>query len=294
MKMRLIMLFILSCVAYNGNGQVQDTIFLENDQHFIQNINLTEASNYIDNVSLNTFEERFHYLNQNTSLSIDYNEVSYYYVKKYLKYKWLSKIIGLSAYYFPLFEAKLNQYGLPKELKYLAVVESNLNPRATSSAGAKGLWQFMPATGKEYGLFQNQYVNTFYDPVASSDAAARYLRDLYNEFKDWNLVLSAYNCGQGRIRSLIQKHKTSNYWRLRPYMPKETQAYVPTFITINYIFNFYKQHQINPSYFKYTFFDFKIIKSKQKQSVPNDPLFRFVNPHILTNVIPEGVYYYTK
>ena len=294
MKMRLIILFILSCVAYNGNGQVQDTIFLENDQQFIQNINLTEASNYIDNVSLNTFEERFNYLNQNTSLSIDYNEVSYYYVKKYLKYKWLSKIIGLSAYYFPLFEAKLKQYDLPEELKYLAVVESNLNPRAISSAGAKGLWQFMPATGKEYGLFQNQYLNTFYDPVASTDAAARYLRDLYNEFKDWNLVLSAYNCGQGRIRSLIQKHKTSNYWKLRPYMPKETQAYVPTFITINYIFNFYKQHQINPSYFKYTFFDFQITQSKQKQTIPNDPLFRFANPHILTKVIPEGVYYYKK
>lgn len=292
MEMRFILLFILSFIVYNGNGQVQDTIFLENDQQFIQNISLTEASNYIDNISLNTFEERFKYLNQNTSLSIDYNEVSYYYVKKYLKYKWLSKIIGLSAYYFPLFEAKLKQYGLPEELKYLAVVESNLNPRAISSAGAKGLWQFMPATGKEYGLFQNQYVNTFYDPVASTDAAARYLRDLYNEFKDWNLVLSAYNCGQGRIRSLIQKHKTSNYWKLRPYMPKETQAYVPTFIAINYIFNFYKDHQMNLSYFKYTFFDFQITKSKQKQRIPNDPLFRFANPHILTKVIPEGVYYY--
>lgn len=292
MEMRFILLFMLSFIVFNGNGQVQDTIFLENDQQFIQNLNLTEASNYIDNVSLNTFEERFNYLNQNTSLSIDYNEVSYYYVKKYLKYKWMSKIIGLSAYYFPLFEAKLKQYGLPEELKYLAVVESNLNPRATSSAGAKGLWQFMPATGKEYGLFQNQYINTFYDPVASTDAATRYLRDLYNEFKDWNLVLSAYNCGQGRIRSLIQKHKTSNYWKLRPYMPKETQAYVPTFITINYIFNFYKQHQINPLYFKYTFFDFQITKSKQKQTIPNDPLFRFANPHILTKVIPESIYYY--
>lgn len=292
MKIRLILLFMLSFIVFNGNGQVQDTIFLKNDQQFIQNINLTEASNYIDDVSLNTFEERFNYLNQNTSLSIDYNEVSYYYVKKYLKYEWISKIIGLSAYYFPLFEAKLKQYGLPNELKYLAVVESNLNPRAISSAGAKGLWQFMPATGKEYGLFQNQYVNTFYDPVASTDAAARYLRDLYNEFKDWNLAISAYNCGQGRIRSLIQKHKTSNYWKLRPHMPKETQAYVPTFITINYIFNFYKQHQINPSYFKYTFFDFQITKSKQKQTIPNDPLFRFANPHILTKSIPEGLYYY--
>lgn len=292
MEMRLILLFMLSFIVFNGNGQVQDTIFLENDKQFIQNINLTEASNYIDNISLNTFEERFHYLNQNTSLSIDYNEVSYYYVKKYLKYQWISKIIGLSAYYFPLFEAKLKQYGLPEELKYLAVVESNLNPRAVSHAGAKGLWQFMPATGKEYGLFQNQYINTFYDPVASTDAAARYLRDLYNEFNDWNLVLSAYNCGQSRIRSLIQKHKTSNYWKLRPYMPKETQAYVPTFITINYIFNFYKQHQINPSYFKYTFFDFQIIQSKQKQRIPNDPLFRFANPHILTKVIPVGVYIY--
>lgn len=292
MEMRFILLFMLSFIVFNGNGQVQDTIFLENDQQFIQNINLTEASNYIDNISLNTFEERFNYLNQNTSLSIDYNEVSYYYVKKYLKYEWISKIIGLSAYYFPLFEAKLKQYGLPKELKYLAVVESNLNPRAVSNAGAKGLWQFMPATGKEYGLYSDSNIDLFYDPVASSDAAARYLKELYDEFEDWNLAISAYNCGQGKIRSLIQKHKTKNYWKLRPYMPKETQAYIPTFIAINYIFNFYKEHQMNPSYFKYTFFDFQITQSKQKQIIPHNALFRFTNPHILNKVIPKGIYYY--
>lgn len=292
MKKILLIIYILLSFQNIGIGQVQDTIFLKNDADFINSIELNEGTNINEYLPLKTYQQRFNYLNSHTSLDIDYNEVSYLYVQKYLKYKWISKIIGLSAYYFPLFESKLKQYGLPKELKYLAVVESNLNPRAVSHAGAKGLWQFMPATGSEYGLFQNQYINTFYDPVASSDAAARYLRDLYNEFKDWNLVLSAYNCGQGRIRSLIQKHKTSNYWRLRPYMPKETQAYIPTFIAINYIFNFYKEHQINPSYFKYTFFDFQITKSKQKQIISNNALFRFANPHILTNVIPEGVYYY--
>lgn len=292
MKKILLIIYILLSFQTMGIGQVQDTIFLKNDADFINSIELNEGTNINEYLPLKTYQQRFNYLNSHTSLDIDYNEVNYLYVQKYLKYKWISKIIGLSAYYFPLFESKLKQYGLPKELKYLAVVESNLNPRAVSHAGAKGLWQFMPATGKEYGLYSDSYIDLFYDPVASSDAAARYLKELYDEFKDWNLAISAYNCGQGKIRSLILKHKTKNYWKLRPYMPKETQAYVPTFIAINYIFNFYKEHQINPSYFKYTFFDFQITKSKQNQKIPNNALLRFTNPHILTKVIPEGVYYY--
>ena len=292
MKKIILIIYVLIIPSVKSFSQLQDTIFLKNDNKFLNSIQLSENTNNNINLSLNIYKEYFYFLNNKTSLDIEYNDVTYYYVKKYLSYKWLPKIIGLSAYYFPLFESKLAQYNLPPELKYLAIVESNLNPRAISSAGAKGIWQFMPATGKQYGLYQDKYVDLFYDPVASTDAAARYLKYLHDKFGDWNLAISAYNAGPARIENLIKKHKTKNYWKLRPYMPKETQAYVPTFIAINYIFNFYKQHQLKPMYFKYTFFDFQIVRNERQQKIIADPLFKFVNPHLLHTHIPEGVHYY--
>lgn len=292
MKKIIIIIYVLIIPSEKSYSQFQDTIFLKNDNKFLNSIQLSENTNNNINLSLNIYKEHFIYLNDKTLLDIEYNDVTYFYVKKYLGYKWLPKIIGLSAYYFPLFESKLAQYGLPKELKYLAIVESNLNPRAISSVGAKGIWQFMPATGKQYGLYNDNYVDLFYDPVASTDAAARYLKDLYNKFGDWNLAISAYNCGPGKIEALIKSYKTKNYWKLRPYMPKETQAYVPTFIAINYIFNFYKEHQMKPLYFKYSFLDFKIIRNEKDQTINKDELFKFSNPHILKNYLPKGIYYY--
>ena len=252
------------------------------------------------NLSLDTFKERFHFLNSNTALSIDYNDTTYQYVKRYLSYRWYGKIIGLSAYYFPLFESKLQQYGMPLELKYLAVVESALNPRAGSGAGAKGLWQFMPVTGGYYGIKENPYINIFYDPVGNTDSAVRYLRDLYKEFKDWNLAISAYNCGSGNVRKAIKKAGSRNYWQVRPYLPKETQAYVPSFIAVNYMFNFYKGHGFRPQYFKYNFFDLKMIKVNQDTSFTelgknyNYNLLRFANPQFLTDLIPAGSIVYVK
>lgn len=142
------------------------------------------------------------------------NDVTFAYVKKYLSYRWYGKIIGLSSYYFPLFENKLAQYGMPQELKYLAVVESALNPRAGSWAGAKGLFQFMPATGTQFGLGANSYVNTFYDPVANTDCAAL-LKHLYLQFGDWNLAISAYNCGEGNVQKAINKAGSKNYWKVQ-------------------------------------------------------------------------------
>ena len=150
----------------------------------------------------------------------------------------------------------------------------------------------MPNTGKQYGLYHNQSIDLFYDPVASTDAAARYLKELYTLFGDWNLAISAYNCGPGRIETLIKKYKTKNYWELRPYMPRETQAYIPTFIAINYIFNFYKDYKMKPKYFKYSFFNFQITRSEKYEVIKNDELFKFANPHLLNNYIPKGVYYY--
>lgn len=189
---------------------------------------------------------------------------------------------------------------MPRELKYLAVVESALNPRAGSWAGASGLWQFMPSTGAQYGLRKNQYVNTFHDPVANADAGARYLRDLYKMYKDWNLAISAYNCGPGNLNQAIRKAGSTDYWKLRRYLPKETQAYVPSFIAVNYIFNFYKEHQMKPQYFRYSFFDFRAIRIERTTTIDelsrtfDSALLRFANPQFVSDVIPRGSIVYVR
>lgn len=273
--------------------------FIKLNQKYINSLE-GEDDNTNEDLHINTFRERFNLLNQNTALNIDYNDITYTYVKKYLSYRWYGKIIGLSAYYFPLFESKLAQYGMPLELKYLAVVESALNPRAGSWAGAKGLWQFMPATGGQFGIRQNQYINVFFDPMANTDAAVRYLRDLYKEFKDWNLAVSAYNCGSGNVRKAIKKAGSKNYWTVRPFLPRETQAYVPSFIAVNYMFNFYKLHNIKPMYFKLSFNDMKIVKVNDTTSFQelgksyNIRLLRFANPQFITDVIPVGSIVYVR
>ncbi|MCC9037008.1 lytic transglycosylase domain-containing protein [Chryseobacterium sp. C-39] len=288
---------IIGILSANSSLNAQET-YIKYNQKYIES--LGEDSNIDETLHLDTYKNRFAFLNQNTYLNIDYNDITYTYVKKYLSYRWYGKIIGLSTYYFPLFESKLNQYGMPLELKYLAVVESALNPRAGSWAGAKGLWQFMPATGAEFGIKQNDYVNIFYDPVGNTDSAVRYLRQLYLNLGDWNLAISAYNCGEGNVRKAIKKAGTKNYWKVRPFLPKETQAYVPSFIAVNYLFNFYKEHNIRPQYFKFNFHDLKIIKTNETTTLEalgkqfNYEILKFANPQFITNVVPKGSIVYAR
>lgn len=281
--------------------QEGNEVFLKVDEKWVKSLEKYDnnaGESYENTLSLDTYKERFYLLDANTRLNIDYNDVTYSYVKKYLSYRWYHRIIGLSSYYFPLFEAALEKYGLPKEIKYLAVVESALNPRAGSWAGAKGIWQFMPATGKEYGLYDTKYYSGFYDPVKSSDAAARYLRDLYRQLGDWNLAISAYNCGAGNVNKAIRKAGTKSYWKVRQFLPKETQAYVPSFIAVNYIFNYYKLHSIKPMYFKYNFYDVRMISNANPTTFKNingDTAFlRFANPQFITDYIPTNSIIYTK
>lgn len=303
-------IFFFSCLfgfqlLYSQKNTVEQEngeYFIKQDEKFIKGLNSINSSSeeFVTELDLSTYKNRFAYLNFNTKLRIDYNEVTYSYVKKFLSYRWYPKIIGLSVYYFPLFESKLDHYGIPRELKYLAVVESALNPRAGSRVGASGLWQFMPATGREYGLRKNEYVNTFYDPMSNADAGARYLRDLYKMYSDWNLAISAYNCGPGNVNKAIKKAGTKNYWKLRPYLPKETQAYVPSFIAVNYLFNFYREHKMKPSYFRYSFFDLKRIKINQTTTFTrlsknfDYNILKFANPQFITETIPEGSIVYVK
>lgn len=155
--------------------------------------------------------------------------------------------LGASNFYTPIFEQALEAYGMPLELKYLPVIESGLNPNAVSRAGATGLWQFMLNTGKQYGLTVNSLVDERRDPVKASYAAAQYLRDLYKIFGDWNLVIAAYNCGPENINKAIHRAGgEKDYWKIYPYLPRETQGYVPSFIAANYIMNYYCEHNICP------------------------------------------------
>ena len=160
----------------------------------------------------------------------------------------VSYMLGASNFYMPIFEEALETYGVPLELKYLPVIESALNPRAVSRVGATGLWQFMLATGKRYGLKVNTLVDERRDPVKSSYAAARYLRDLYKIYGDWTLVIAAYNCGPGNVNKAIHRAGGVNkdYWHIYPYLPAETRGYVPAFIAANYIMNYYCEHNICP------------------------------------------------
>jgi len=178
-----------------------------------------------------------------------HNEVVQKFIDRYsgrLRHS-ISYMLGASNFYMPIFEEALEAYQLPLELKYLPIIESALNPKAVSRVGATGLWQFMLGTGKQYGLQVNSLVDERRDPVKSSYAAARYLRDLYKVFGDWNLVIAAYNCGPENINKAIHRSNgEKDYWQIYPYLPKETRGYVPAFIAANYIMTYYSLHNICP------------------------------------------------
>ena len=196
-------------------------------------------------------------------MEMAYNDVVQKFIDRYsgrLR-RSISYMLGASNFYMPIFEEALEMYQLPLELKYLPIIESALNPKAVSRVGAAGLWQFMPATGKQYGLKLNSLVDERRDPVLSSQAAARYLRDLYKIFGDWNLVIAAYNCGPENINKAIRRANNTtslkgengeplpvvkDYWHIYPYLPRETRGYVPAFIAANYIMTYYSLHNICP------------------------------------------------
>ena len=156
-------------------------------------------------------------------------------------------MLGMSEYYMPFFEETFDRYNLPIELKYMAIIESALNPRARSRSGAVGLWQFMYPTGKMYGLEINSYVDERMDVLKSTDAAARYLRDMYKIFGDWNLSIAAYNSGAGNVKKAIRRSGgKTDFWEIYPYLPKETRGYIPAYIAALYSMTYYKEHNIVP------------------------------------------------
>ena len=184
-----------------------------------------------------------------TVMEMPYNEIVRKFIDMYagrLRNQ-VSFMLSACNFYMPIFEEALDAYNLPLELKYLPIIESALNPSAVSRAGAGGLWQFMIGTGKMYGLESNSLVDDRRDPIKATWAAARYLKDLYDIYHDWNLVIAAYNCGPGTINKAIRRAGgETDYWSIYNYLPKETRGYVPAFIAANYVMTYYCDHNICP------------------------------------------------
>ncbi len=182
-------------------------------------------------------------------MEMPYNEIVRQFIDTYTGRlrKQVSFMLGACNFYMPIFEEALDAYNLPLELRYLPVIESSLNPSAVSRAGASGLWQFMISTGKLYGLKSNSLVDERRDPIKATWAAVRYLKDMYDIYKDWNLVIAAYNCGPGNVNKAIRRAGgKTDYWAIYNYLPRETRGYVPAFIAVNYVMNYYCKHNICP------------------------------------------------
>jgi membrane-bound lytic murein transglycosylase D len=229
-------------------------------------------------------------------VSLPYNDIvrNYivYYMQKYPRHS--EKMLGLAEYYLPIFEQILDIYNIPLEMRALPIIESALNPVAVSRAGATGLWQFMLSTGRRYGLTINTYVDERRDPIASTYAAAKYLTTLYSMFQDWTLALAAYNCGEGNVQKAIARAGGSrDYWKIYPYLPRETRNYVPLFVAANYAITYYKEHRLTPKPADIpTFIDTFMVNSKlhfeQISNIVNIPLvqLRELNPQYRRDVIP--------
>ncbi len=203
-------------------------------------------------------------------------------------------MLGLGVYYFPIFEQELEKNGLPLELKYLPIIESALNPKATSRAGAAGLWQFMLPTAKLMGLEVNSLVDERRDPYKSSAAAARYLKELYDIYQDWNLVIAAYNCGPGTVNKAIRRAGGKrDYWEIYYYLPRETRSYVPLFIAANYVMTYYNEHNICPVQTDFTTSidtvelnrPYHMVQISEVLKVPIEQI-RDLNPHYRRDIIP--------
>ena len=229
-------------------------------------IHETTGDNIEKKVNKELLIDRFERINQKTPFQIADNPILEREIAKYLRgdATLIRRMLQLSAFYFPLFEQLLDENDLPLELKYLAIVESALDPKARSYVGAKGLWQFMYSTGKSFGLEVNNYVDDRSDPLKSTKAAAAYLKQLYRIFDNWDLALAAYNSGPGNVSKAIRRSGGyTNYWNIRPYLPKETADYVPRFYAILYLFEHAKEHGLSAESLERTYLETDTIHIKR-------------------------------
>ena len=248
------------------------------------------SSNVPDSVYIQRIKD------MNSFITLPYNDIVKNYIIMYSEkmQKSMSRVLGLSSYYMPIFEETFSRYGIPEELKAMAVIESMLNPTAVSRAGAKGMWQFMYNTAKLYGLTINSFVDERLDPVKSADAAARYLKDSYEIFGDWNLAIASYNCGAGNVNKAIRRSGGKRaFWDIYPYLPRETRGYVPAFVGALYTMKYYKEHGIEPIAAEMpaavdTFKIHKMLHFKQVSecaSIPYD-VIKNLNPQYRHEIVP--------
>jgi membrane-bound lytic murein transglycosylase D len=261
----------------------------------IKNIDVDQKVDY--ELPTELLKERLKKMDEKSPFNIEYNVGLENVIKSFLKNRKraFERLMGVSQFYFPLFEESLATQNIPLEIKYLAVVESALNPRAVSRVGATGLWQFMYQTGKQYDLNINSYVDDRNDPLKSSQAATQYMTNMYKIFGDWDLVLASYNSGPGNVAKAIRRSGgQQNYWNIRKYLPKETQGYLPAFLATMYIFEYHKEHGIKPDKAIANHFatDTVMIKNamtfKQISDLLDVPVaeLQFLNPSYKREVVP--------
>ncbi|MCF8382829.1 MAG: LysM peptidoglycan-binding domain-containing protein [Chlorobium sp.] len=259
------------------------------------------TSHFVPQFSDSVYASRIAALDRKTPFKLVYNEHVRGFIRVYAvdKRNSTAKILGLSKLYFPLFEEHLDKYNVPLEMKYLAIVESALNPTAVSRAGAKGLWQFMYGTGKMYGLESSSFIEDRYDPYKATLAASRHLRDLYKIYGDWFLALAAYNSGPGNVNKAIRRAGgAKDYWAIWDYLPAETRGYVPAFIAVNYIMNYYREHNIRPVEPGYLYQDVDTLRVSKMLSFEqiNETIgismqdLEFLNPQYKLGIIPAADY----
>lgn len=286
---------LASCVDSLWLKELTDLDLYNNLSQDIQTINFDEQVDY--ELPTEVLKARLQEMDEKSPFHIEYNPGLENIIKSFLKNRKraFERLMAISEYYFPLFEEALDKQNVPLEIKYLAVVESALNPKAVSRVGATGLWQFMYQTGKQYGLKIDSYVDERSDPLKASEAAAQYMKNMYAIFGDWDLVLASYNSGPGNVAKAIRRSGgQQNYWNIRKNLPKETQGYVPAFLATMYIYEYHKEHGIKPERapIKHFATDTVMIKKqisfKQISDLIDIPIaqLQILNPSFKLNIVP--------
>lgn len=277
---------------------------------FLEEAHYKPAPEEIDSTVLNVYGFRPHdvptydasvysqrLMDLDTRIPLEYNRYVQAFIDVYVikRREQMRNMLGLQHVFFPIYEEVFDREGLPMELKYLSVVESALNPHAVSRAGATGLWQFMYATGKQYGLKVTSHVDERRDPVKATEAAAKYFKNMYRVYKDWLLVIAAYNCGPGNVNKALKRGKGKrSFWEIREYLPRETRGYVPAFIAATYAFNYHKEHNLYPKPIDFTYeqdtiwFTRKKATLQQIADLTHTSYYELkdLNPELKTNTIP--------
>ncbi|QQL48786.1 lytic transglycosylase domain-containing protein [Mucilaginibacter ginkgonis] len=248
MRVFTVVAFLLApCLGFaaSGNSKLTDSVGTKDyhSTHFHRDTLSVQPSG----MQLTTMRGKLQAIQKEVPL--DYNDFVQNYIDLYTgpnRREEMGRVLGLAKYYFPIYEKAFRDAGIPEEIKFLSIVESALNPNAISRVGAAGPWQFMSTTGRTYGLNINNYVDERRDPIAASYAAAAYLKDAYQEFGDWLLAIASYNCGKSSVERAVAKANALDYWSIRQYLPVETRGYVPAYIAVIYVMNYYNKHNITP------------------------------------------------